>query len=495
LKKIIFEIMLAILVTSALVLAVKIETVKADGTIYINADGSVTPSTAPIATSDNVTYSFTADINGSIQVNRTNTIIDGVGHTLADGVLTLQADNITVCDMNIVGWDEAIAVDSSFNVIRNNTITATNTSQYTFPLGIFLAGDIPSPSGTIGLSQITQNIIENCAAYGGGIGIEVYSGQNEIFGNELFNDGTGLMLPVDLANGNRIFENNITGNDYGVQLTGDPEIAGWPYNNTFYHNNFINNTFQASVGSASVANAWDNGYPSGGNYWSDYSGTDIYCGAYQNQTGSDGIGDTPHTIDANNIDHYPLMKPYPWDPHDVGITYIGRVYKLEEPVHICVFPPKTIGFISISLHLDVFVMNYGDYPEALNLTVYANDSIVGQVSNVTLTAKNSTIIDFLWNTSAVAKGNYIISAYLEPVPGETDVKDNTYIDGTIKITIPGDVNGDGIVDIRDIHSIAQQYGTTPLSPNWIPNADINDDGKVDIRDIHIAAANYGQHYP
>jgi len=26
--------------------------------------------------------------------------------------------------------------------------------------------------------------------------------------------------------------------------------------------------------------------------------------------GSDGIGDTPHIIDANNVDHYPLMNPY-----------------------------------------------------------------------------------------------------------------------------------------------------------------------------------------
>jgi len=40
------------------------------------------------------------------------------------------------------------------------------------------------------------------------------------------------------------------------------------------------------------------GYPSGGNYWSDYIGIDA---------NHDGIGDTPYTIDANNIDRYP-----PW---------------------------------------------------------------------------------------------------------------------------------------------------------------------------------------
>jgi hypothetical protein len=58
--------------------------------------------------------------------------------------------------------------------------------------------------------------------------------------------------------------------------------------------------------------AWDDGYPSGGNYWSDYTGLDLYKGANQTVAGSDEIGDTPYTVDANNIDHYPLMNP--WTP-------------------------------------------------------------------------------------------------------------------------------------------------------------------------------------
>jgi hypothetical protein len=56
-------------------------------------------------------------------------------------------------------------------------------------------------------------------------------------------------------------------------------------------------------------NVWDNSYPSGGNYWSNYTGVDMKSGFYQNETGNDGIGDMTHTIDANNTDHYPLMAP------------------------------------------------------------------------------------------------------------------------------------------------------------------------------------------
>jgi hypothetical protein len=90
--------------------------------------------------------------------------------------------------------------------------------------------------------------------------------------------------------------------------------------NTFYHNNFINNTQQVYNYASSELNVWDDGYPSGGNYWSDYTGVDQKNGPYQNLTGSDGIGDTPYVINANNTDHYPLMNPYSSLALSVGIS-------------------------------------------------------------------------------------------------------------------------------------------------------------------------------
>jgi hypothetical protein len=79
--------------------------------------------------------------------------------------------------------------------------------------------------------------------------------------------------------------------------------------NMFFHNNFINNTDNVLISSDSHLNLWDNGYPCGGNYWSDYNGTDIYCGSGQNETGSDGVGDSSYVLDAENSDNYPLMGP------------------------------------------------------------------------------------------------------------------------------------------------------------------------------------------
>lgn len=66
----------------------------------------------------------------------------------------------------------------------------------------------------------------------------------------------------------------------------------------------------AVSGSYSGIDIWDNGYPSGGNYYSDYTGEDLYNGPNQDIPGPDGIGDTPYDISKEaTYDYYPLMEP------------------------------------------------------------------------------------------------------------------------------------------------------------------------------------------
>jgi hypothetical protein len=100
--------------------------------------------------------------------------------------------------------------------------------------------------------------------------------------------------------------NNIVSNRLGIYFG---YSSG---SNTIYHNNFANNSQQVSISAISPPawpNVWDDGYPSGGNYWSDYKGTDLKSGQYQNVTGSDGIGDTSYTIEGfmSGLDNCPLM--------------------------------------------------------------------------------------------------------------------------------------------------------------------------------------------
>jgi parallel beta-helix repeat protein len=119
--------------------------------------------------------------------------------------------------------------------------------------------------------------------------------ENDVTGN--LDDGIALIRTC----GNTVSDNNILGNRYGIVVDNASD-------NAIYHNNFINNTHQTAT-SIYGPNAWDNGYPSGGNYWSNNGGADSYSSSYQNETGSDGIGDASYLIDTNNTDRYPLMGP------------------------------------------------------------------------------------------------------------------------------------------------------------------------------------------
>jgi parallel beta-helix repeat protein len=116
---------------------------------------------------------------------------------------------------------------------------------------------------------------------------------NVISHNSVYvNHWNGLMLESG-CKGTHIYENDIFDNYYAGIAISDAS------NNYIYHNNFLRNRYQAYD---DATNVWDDGYPSGGNYWDDYTGIDADW---------DGIGDTPYAIvNGFNIDRYPLMAPY-----------------------------------------------------------------------------------------------------------------------------------------------------------------------------------------
>jgi parallel beta-helix repeat protein len=120
---------------------------------------------------------------------------------------------------------------------------------------------------------------------------------NTFFQNQFY----GILLTD--SNNVAFSGNSISSNNYGG-------LGIFHANNTLvYHNNFLNNLHQTDKLNG-IGWSWDNGYPSGGNYWSDYSGVDKCSGPAQNIcTGPDGIGDIAYVIDLTNQDHYPLMAP------------------------------------------------------------------------------------------------------------------------------------------------------------------------------------------
>jgi parallel beta-helix repeat protein len=203
------------------------------------------------------------------------------------GIYLFRSYNNVICDSNLSHNSEiGISLESSSenNIVRNNVTRS--------PEGIFLSDSSSN--------NITNNYIANNKYRGVVVALssENNIAYNNVTGNGMagigiYSDGKGT-LEKNLVQGN-----NLINNTCGVQL-GDTS------GNRCYHNNFVNNTEQASVtvsiGSVSYGNVWDNGYPSGGNYWSDYTGIDLFSGPLQNETGADGIGDSWY-----DRDHYPLM--------------------------------------------------------------------------------------------------------------------------------------------------------------------------------------------
>lgn len=252
-------------------------------TIYIRSDGTISPTTAPLSVDGNI-YTFTNNIYyESIVIQKDNIVLDGNGYTLQgpgawSGVGLSGRSNVIVRNVVARDWWDAISIWYSHAIeIRNNEVL-DNTD-----IGILL---VKSDS-----NRITDNIVKR-----GVVGI----------------------APVWDSNLNLIVGNDIE----------DQRFAGtYPYfacsGNQFYHNNFINN-YRHVYNWGGEINVWDDGYPSGGNYWSGISKADAYHGPNQNEIGSDGIGDTSYVIDANNIDHYPLKNC--WEPIETRVQIAGNKY-------------------------------------------------------------------------------------------------------------------------------------------------------------------------
>jgi len=58
--------------------------------------------------------------------------------------------------------------------------------------------------------------------------------------------------------------------------------------------------------------------------------------------------------------------------------------------------------------------------------------------------------------------------------------------------VKGDVNGDGIIDYKDLAVIVARYGSRQGDSSYLDAADINGDGVIDYRDLAFVVAHYGE---
>jgi hypothetical protein len=311
------------------------------------------------------------------------------------------------------------------------------------------------------------------------------------------------------------------------------------FNNTIYHNNFINNTYQ--VFSSGLTNVWDDGYPSGGNYWSDYVDVDVKSGPGQDSAGSDGVGDTQYVIYPNNRDRYPLTYPYgTFPPPTYALTITTTVGGTTDPA------PRTYSYTANSTvrataipnaqflfgHWELDGSNVGSaifytvsmdcnhtltavFVLGLAVSVSPDSASVHLLQSVTftsITVGGASPYSYQWylNDSPVSgatsnnwtfalepSGNYSTGTYSVHL-NVTDSMGNTANSNQASVTVSslfGDLNNDSKVDTKDVSVVARAFGSSPNGPRWNIQADVNQDGKVDIKDIALVAKHFGQHYP
>ncbi|HVP17224.1 MAG TPA: cohesin domain-containing protein [candidate division Zixibacteria bacterium] len=121
------------------------------------------------------------------------------------------------------------------------------------------------------------------------------------------------------------------------------------------------------------------------------------------------------------------------------------------------------------------------------------------LSNITTAATTGVLATITFQVIKLANGSTINLA--AGIPTLTDNHSNsiscTLINATViahgAASIPGDLNGDGKVDLKDLVIFARAYGSKPGDSNWNPVADILGHGKVDLADLVTLAQHYGQH--
>ena len=459
-------------------LAFRVQRVEAQPVIYyIRADGSIEPFTTFIFSADNITYTFTNNITGSILVQRSNIMIDGSGYTLQgygglyneNGFDLFNVNNVTIKDTIVESFywgfllnstahivlsgnnitknqqDGIVSLVSSNNIILGNNITNNslhgirldgslnnsivgnnitnnnmpgiwlngssnnivvgNNIAYNLWRGILLDGslnnsivgnNITNNEYGILLQNSSNNIIEgnNIANNPYGIRVHTSSNSNSIVGNNIANNILyGILLfyssnnivsgnniannSIDgiclrtSSNSNSIVGNNIANNGYGINL--------YSSDNLFYHNNFLNNTVQVYL-TPGYANVWDDGYPSCGNYWSNYTGVD---------SNHDGIGDTAYIIAENNTDNFPLMGMFHsfnaflgYDVYVISNSTIESFEYFESNSTIRMHvsnssATQTYGFCRVCIPHDLMTEPYnvtinGKTPTYWNYTIYDN---------------------------------------------------------------------------------------------------------------------------
>jgi nitrous oxidase accessory protein len=208
--------------------------------------------------------------------------------------IRIISENVRIFNNNISIHDKGIILISGAknSIIENNIISNNHEGIYIYP------------------SSGEGHIIRNNRFSDNNYAFLIYNSYNLTVENNSFvkNDWYGILMKN--SRNCIIFKNSFENNSMGISIDSDCS------SNLLFNNNFISNRRQALD---EGFNLWNMENPCGGNYWSDYTGSD---------TNGDGIGDNPYSIPGlnSNTDLYPFITKNKWLENPLRASFLIPEY-------------------------------------------------------------------------------------------------------------------------------------------------------------------------
>jgi hypothetical protein len=166
-------------------------------------------------------------------------------------------------------------------------------------------------------------------------------------------------------------------------------------------------------------------------------------------------------------------------PQSIGITDVAAS------------TAKTVVSQGYAIRFNTTLMNYGLEAETFNVTLYGNATDI-ETLQTSVGNGQAKVVTLEWKTAEMPLGAYEIRVTAETLENETDAADNLFAYGIVRVSIPGDINSDGRVNILDISMAAKAYGSQRGEQRFDSNVDMNEDGTINILDISAIAKEYGK---
>jgi hypothetical protein len=267
-------------------------TAQTDSTIYILPDGTITPATAPLSQNGSI-YKLTANINTTIVVKKNGVTLDGQGFTIRETgqgatertAINLTCTGTTIKNFRIVGWRVGI-----LGAYDNNKIQGNKFTDNFYDIAVYAKN-----------YEITQNYLGYVRIQGSNI---------HVIENQ-FNTGK-WQSAFWISNSTHI---TIEANEFNFAEASTSFISTDPRSDiAIFHNNFLSilyptlgQSYLLCVG-GSIVDPWDNGFPSGGNYWLDYGSKTSNPAVIDDS----GIWNESYNVTETlgPVDRYPLVNPY-----------------------------------------------------------------------------------------------------------------------------------------------------------------------------------------